>query len=74
VGNRSFIRQVFDIDISVDELQICRRGLPIEAIKMDKVYELSRRERFDALLMDKTECWRNRNEYYHGIQSVKPPR
>ena len=33
--------------------QICVEVCPFEAIKMDKVFELSRRERFDALLMRK---------------------
>ncbi len=41
------------------ELPICVEVCPFEAIKMDKVYELSRRERFDALLMRKSDL-RNR--------------
>jgi len=42
---------VRDIDISVCmSLPNLRRGLPFEAIKMDKDFELSKRERFDALL------------------------
>ncbi len=46
--------------------QICVEVCPFEAIKMDKVYELSRRERFDALLLDKNELAKS-NGYYHGI-------
>src|ERR671917_260218 len=46
--------------------QICEKECPFEAIKMDKVYELSRRERFDALLMRKDELAKS-NDYYHRI-------
>jgi len=67
VGKPQFYPAIFDIDISVCmSCQICVEVCPFEAIKMDKVYELSRRERFDALLMDKTELAKS-NEYYHGI-------
>jgi NADH-quinone oxidoreductase subunit I len=37
---------------------------------MDKVYELSRRERFDALLMRKGELAKS-NSYYHTIHPVE---
>ncbi len=37
---------------------------------MDKVFELSRRERFDALLMDKDELAKS-NRYYHEIHSTE---
>ena len=33
---------------------------------MDKVFELSRRERFDALLLRKSDLAKS-NEYYHSI-------
>jgi NADH-quinone oxidoreductase subunit I len=46
--------------------QICVEVCPFEAIKMDKVYELSRRERFDALLMRKSDLAKS-NDYYHRI-------
>ena len=46
--------------------QICVEVCPFEAIKMDKVYELSRRERFDALLMQKSDLAKS-NDYYHRI-------
>ena len=71
VGKPQFYPAVFDIDISVCmSCQICVEVCPFEAIKMDKVYELSRRERFDALLMDKTELAKS-NNYYHGIHPVE---
>jgi NADH-quinone oxidoreductase subunit I len=71
VGKPQFYPAIFDIDISVCmSCQICVEVCPFEAIKMDKVYELSRRERFDALLMDKTELAKS-NDYYHEIHPVE---
>ena len=71
VGKPQFYPAVFDIDISVCmSCQICVEVCPFEAIKMDKVYELSRRERFDALLMRKTQLAKS-NDYYHGIHPVE---
>jgi NADH-quinone oxidoreductase subunit I len=37
---------------------------------MDKVYELSRRERFDALLMRKSDLAKS-NDYYHRIHPIE---
>src|SRR3989440_12799342 len=71
VGKPQFYPAVFDIDISVCmSCQICVEVCPFEAIKMDKVYELSKRERFDALLMRKTELAKS-NTYYHEIHPVE---
>src|SRR5207253_187072 len=71
VGKPQFYPAVFDIDISVCmSCQICVEVCPFEAIKMDKVYELSRRERFDALLMDKSELAKS-NTYYHEIHPLE---
>ena len=71
VGKPQFYPAVFDIDISVCmSCQICVEVCPFEAIKMDKVYELSRRERFDALLMNKSELAKS-NTYYHEIHPVE---
>src|SRR5215212_7252142 len=71
MGKPQFYPRVFDIDISVCmSCQICVEVCPFEAIKMDKVYELSRRERFDALLMHKPELAKS-NEYYHTIHPVE---
>src|SRR6187397_165996 len=67
MGKPQFYPAVFDIDVSVCmSCQICVEVCPFEAIKMDKVYELSRRERFDALLMRKSDLAKS-NGYYHGI-------
>src|ERR1700757_3713355 len=56
LGKPQFYPAVFDIDISVCmSCQICVGVCPFEAIKMDKDFELSRRERFDALLMRKDD-------------------
>ena len=46
MGKPQFYPKVFDIDISVCmSCQICVEVCPFEAIKMDKVFELSRREK-----------------------------
>ncbi len=67
IGKPQFYPAIFDIDISVCmSCQICVEVCPFEAIKMDKVYELSRRERFDALLMRKSDLAKS-NDYYHRI-------
>jgi NADH-quinone oxidoreductase subunit I len=67
MGKPQFYPAVFDIDISVCmSCQICVEVCPFEAIKMDKEFELSRRERFDALLMRENELSKS-NDYYHGI-------
>jgi NADH-quinone oxidoreductase subunit I len=67
MGKPQFYAKVFDIDISVCmSCQICVEVCPFEAIKMDKVFELSRRERFDALLLRKNDLAKS-NEYYHSI-------
>ena len=71
MGKPQFYPATFDIDISVCmSCQICVEVCPFEAIKMDKVFELSRRERFDALLMRKTELAKS-NEYYHQIHPIE---
>jgi NADH-quinone oxidoreductase subunit I len=71
MGKPQFYPRVFDIDISVCmSCQICVEVCPFEAIKMDKVFELSRRERFDALLMRKDELSKS-NTYYHNIHPLE---
>ena len=71
MGKPQFYPAVFDIDISVCmSCQICVEVCPFEAIKMDKVFELSRRERFDALLMRKNELAKS-NSYYHQIHPTE---
>ena len=59
--------KIFDIDISVCmSCQICVEVCPFDAIKMDQVYELSRTDRFDGLLLKKQDL-RKSNEYYRQI-------
>src|SRR6202035_2473867 len=71
MGKPQFYPKIFDIDISVCmSCQICVEVCPFEAIKMDKVFELSRRERFNALLMKKDELAKS-NDYYHRIHPVE---
>ena len=71
MGKPQFYPAVFDIDISVCmSCQICVEVCPFEAIKMDKVFELSRRERFDALLFRKAELAKS-NSYYHNIHPIE---
>ena len=71
MGKPQFYPAVFDIDISVCmSCQICVEVCPFEAIKMDKVFELSTRERFDALLERKGELSKS-NTYYHGIHPIE---
>ena len=67
IGKPQFYPAVFDIDISVCmSCQICVEVCPFEAIKMDKVFELSQRERFDHLLLRKEQLAKS-NDYYHTI-------
>jgi NADH-quinone oxidoreductase subunit I len=66
-GKPQFYPAVFDIDISVCmSCQICVEVCPFEAIKMDQVFELSTRERFDTLLLRKADLAKP-NIYYHKI-------
>jgi len=63
--------KVFDIDISVCmSCQICVEVCPFDAIKMDQVYELSRTDRFEGLLLHKTDL-RKPNEYFHEIHPAE---
>jgi NADH-quinone oxidoreductase subunit I len=67
MGKPQFYPKVFDIDISVCmSCQICVEVCPFEAIKMDKDFELSTRERFDALLMRRDDLAKS-NDYYRRI-------
>jgi NADH-quinone oxidoreductase subunit I len=74
MGKPQLYPRVFDIDISVCmSCQICVEVCPFEAIKMDKVFELSTRERFDALLLRKGELAKS-NTYYHSIRPIEADR
>jgi len=67
MGKPQFYPKVFDIDVSVCmSCQICVEVCPFEAIKMDKEFELSKRERFNHLLLRKEDLSKP-NEYYHKI-------
>jgi len=71
MGKPQLYPKVFDIDISVCmSCQICVEVCPFEAIKMDKDFELSKRERFDALLVRKEELSKS-NDYYHKIHPIE---
>lgn len=59
--------RIFDIDVSVCmSCQICVEVCPFDAIKMDQVYELSRTDRFEGLLLHKQDL-RKSNDYFHHI-------
>src|SRR5688572_9990188 len=63
--------RVFDIDISVCmSCQICVEVCPFDAIKMDQVYELSRFDRFEGLLLHKPDLAKS-NDYYHSIHPAE---
>ena len=71
LGKPQFYPAVFDIDISVCmSCQICVEVCPFEAIKMDKDFELSQRERFNHLLQRKEQLSKS-NHYYHKIHPVE---
>ena len=71
VGKPQFYPATFDIDISVCmSCQICVEVCPFEAIKMDKDFELSSRERFNSLLLRKEELSKS-NSYYHRIHPIE---
>src|ERR1700704_5792994 len=71
MGKPQLYPKVFDIDISVCmSCQICVEVCPFEAIKMDKDFELSKRERFDALLQRKDELSKS-NAYYHSVHPIE---
>jgi NADH-quinone oxidoreductase subunit I len=70
-GKPQFFPTTFDIDISVCmSCQICVEVCPFDAIKMDQVFELSCRERFDALLLNKQDLAKS-NEYYRKIHPAE---
>src|SRR5438477_9151533 len=71
MGKPQLYPKVFDIDISVCmSCKICVEVCPFEAIKMDKEFELSKRERFNHLLERKEDLAKS-NDYYHRIHPVE---
>jgi NADH-quinone oxidoreductase subunit I len=71
VGKPQLYPAIFDIDTSVCmSCQICVEVCPFEAIKMDTEFELSTADRFDGLLLRKTELAKS-NEYYRQIHPTE---
>lgn len=69
MGKLQFQPKVFDIDISVCmSCQICVEVCPFEAIKMDTEFELSETNRFEGLLLHKTDLAKS-NDYYRRIHA-----
>src|SRR6266542_653608 len=72
---RNFPFLIYDDDDSHAGLRcvackICVEVCPFEAIKMDKEFELSKRERFDHLLLRREQLSKS-NDYYHKIHPVE---
>jgi NADH-quinone oxidoreductase subunit I len=71
IGKPQFYPATFDIDLSVCmSCQICVEVCPFEAIKMDTEFELSHTNRFDGLLLHKTDLAKS-NEHYHEIHPTE---
>ncbi|MBL9169687.1 MAG: 4Fe-4S dicluster domain-containing protein [Verrucomicrobiales bacterium] len=67
IGKLQFQPKVFDIDISVCmSCQICVEVCPFDAIKMDTEFELSTSDRFEGLLVHKTQLAKP-NRHFHKI-------
>ena len=74
VGKPQFFPAVFDIDISVCmSCQICVEVCPFDAIMMDTEFELSDHNRFEGLLLHKSQLSRS-NEYFRGIHPTDASR
>ncbi len=71
IGKPQFYPATFDIDISVCmSCQICVEVCPFDAIKMDQVFELSTGDRFENLLLHKTQLAKP-NSYFHEIHPTE---
>src|SRR5258705_2341023 len=71
VGKPQLYPATFDIDVSVCmSCQICVEVCPFEAIKMDQVFELSTTDRFQKLLLTKSELAKP-NTYYHQLHPTE---
>ncbi len=71
VGKLQMQPKVFDIDISVCmSCGICAEVCPFDAIKMDQVFELSTRDRFAGLLLDKTQLAKP-NDYFNKLHKTE---
>ena len=59
--------RTFEIDISVCMgCQICVEVCPFDSIKMDKVYEIATRDRYEDLLLNRSQLAKP-NSYFHQI-------
>jgi len=66
-GQPQLYPAVFDIDISVCmSCSICVEVCPFESIKMNTEFELSTDDRFDGLLLHKSDLAKS-NEYYRSL-------
>ncbi len=71
VGKMQMQPKVFDIDISVCmSCGICAEVCPFDAIKMDQVFELSTKDRFAGLLLDKTQLAKP-NDYFNKLHKTE---
>jgi NADH-quinone oxidoreductase subunit I len=71
VGKMQIQPKVFDIDISVCmSCGICVEVCPFDAIKMDQVFELSTKDRFGALLLNKTQLAKP-NDYFVKLHKTE---
>lgn len=67
IGKLQFQPKVFEIDTSVCmSCQICVEVCPFDAIKMDVEFELATQDRFEGLLLHKSDLAKS-NQYYHKI-------
>lgn len=63
--------RIFDIDVSVCmSCQICVEVCPFDAIKMNREFELSTSDRFEGLLLHKSDLAKP-NAYYHEIHPTE---
>lgn len=70
-GKLQLYPAVFDIDTSVCmSCQICVEVCPFDAIKMDQVFEIATADRFNGLLLDRTQLAKP-NSYYHTIHPAE---